>query len=204
MRSRRFSRSLIFGALALLAAGCSSGPDVRADYDRNTDFGQYRTYGFVTQSDTDAREFKSLATQLLETAASREMQARGYQPAVEPDLVINFQGKMEEKTDIVSTPAPYYGPTWGYAGWYGAPYGGFGYGGGTDVSTRRYNVGTIIIDIVDREKRQVVWQGGIEGEVSKKALANKEQSINRAVAEIFKKYPFVAGQSAPVPTADAR
>ena len=27
-----------------------------------------------------------------------------------PDLVINFKGKLEEKTDIESTPAPYYGP----------------------------------------------------------------------------------------------
>ena len=35
-------------------------------------------------------------------------------------------------------------------------------------------------------------------------IANKEDSINRAVAAIFAKYPFVAGQSAAVPTADTK
>ena len=44
------------------------------------------------------------------------------------DKVINFQGKLEEKTDIESTPAPYYGPGWGYGGWGGAYWGGYGIG----------------------------------------------------------------------------
>jgi hypothetical protein len=32
--------------MALLFA-CASGPDVRVDYDRSTDFAQYKTFGFV-------------------------------------------------------------------------------------------------------------------------------------------------------------
>ena len=65
---------------------------------------------------------RSLGTQMLQNAASREMEARGYRRADNPDLVINFKGKLEEKVDIESTPAPYYGAGWGYRGWYGAPY----------------------------------------------------------------------------------
>jgi hypothetical protein len=185
-------------AVASIAAGCASGPDIRADYDRAADFSKYRTYGFVAPAATDTGQFKSLATQIMQSAASREMEARGYTRAENPDLVINFKGKLEEKTDIESTPAPYYGPGWGYRGWYGAPFGGYG---GTEVTTRRYNVGTLVMDVVDRDKRQVVYQGGVEGVVSKKMLENRETAINGAVAHIFSKYPFVAGQSAPVPTA---
>jgi hypothetical protein len=110
--------------------------------------------------------------------------------------VINFKGQLEEKVDIESTPAPYYGPGWGYRGWYGAPYGGYG---GSEVTTRRYNVGTLVVDVVDREKRQVVFQGAISDVVTKEMQANREASINKAVAQIFSRYPFVAGQSAPVP-----
>jgi hypothetical protein len=187
----RLTATLALAAIAL--AGCASGPDVRGDYDKAADFGKYRSYGFVAQAGTDSGEFKSLATQLLQNAASREMEARGYARAENPDLVINFKGKLEEKTDIESTPAPYYGAGWGYRGWYGAPY------GGTEVTTRRYNVGTLVVDIVDREKRQVVFQGGIEDVVTKQMMENREATINNAVAQIFAKYPFVAGQSAPVP-----
>ncbi len=185
------------GLAALALAGCASGPDVRADYDKSADFGKYRTYGFVAQAGTDSADFKSLSTQILQNAASRQMESRGYTRSDNPDLVINFKGKLEEKVDVESTPAPYYGPGWGYGGWYGAPWGG--YGGGTEVTTRRYNVGTLVMDVVDREKRQVVYQGGVEGVVTKEMLNNREAALNAAVARVFEKYPFVAGQSAQVP-----
>ena len=185
-----------FAVAAIALAGCASGPDIRAYYDKAADFGKYRTYGFVTQAGTDSGDFRSLATQMLQNAASREMEARGYTRAENPDLVINFKGQLEEKVDIESTPAPYYGPGWGYRGWYGAPYGGYG---GSEVTTRRYNVGTLVVDVVDREKRQVVFQGAISDVVTKEMQQNREASINAAVAHVFSKYPFVAGQSAPVP-----
>jgi hypothetical protein len=187
----------VLGVAALLG-GCASGPDIRADYDRSVDFGKYRTYGFQTEAGTDKAEFRSIATQVLQTAAAREMEARGYTRSENPDLVINFKGKLEEKTDIESTPAPYYGPTWGYGGWRGAPYGAYGYGGGSQVTTHRYKVGTLVMDVIDREKRQAVFQGGLEDVVTKKMLENREATISNAVAQIFTKYPFVAGQSAPV------
>jgi len=184
-------------ALATLAlAGCASGPEIRADYDRAADFGKYRSYGFVANAGTDSGDFKSLSTQMLQNAAAREMEARGYVRSDDPDLVINFKGQLEEKVDIESTPAPYYGPGWGYAGWGGAYWGGWG---GTEVTTRRYNVGTLVMDVVDRDKRQVVYQGGVEGVVTREMMQNREASINAAVGHIFSKYPFVAGQSAPVP-----
>jgi hypothetical protein len=183
-------------ATAIALTGCASGPDIQADYDKSADFGKYRTYGFVAQAGTDSGDFRSLSTQMLQNAASRQMEQRGYTRAENPDLVINFKGKLEEKVDVESTPAPYYGPGWGYRGWYGAPYGGYG---GSEVTTRRYNVGTLVIDVVDREKRQVVFQGAISGVVTKEMQQNREASINRAVEGIFMQYPFVAGQSAPVP-----
>jgi hypothetical protein len=196
----------MLGSLACVAAlaltGCASGPDIRADYDKAADFSKYRTYGFVAQAGTDTGEFKSLATQTLQASAAREMEARGYVRSDTPDLVINFKGKLEEKTDIESVPAPYYGPGWGYGGWYGSPYGGWG--GGTQTYTRRYNVGTLIIDVVDRDKRQVVFQGGLEDVVTKEMLKNREQTIRNAVSAIFSKYPFVAGQGTPVALPDQK
>jgi hypothetical protein len=189
------------GLAAIMLFGCASGPDIRADYDKAADFGKYRTYGFVAESGTAGSDVKSLATQMLQAAASRQMEARGYTRSDNPDLVVNFKGKLEEKVDVDSTPAPYYGPGWGYGGWYGAPYGGWG---GTQVTTRRYNVGTLVMDVVDREKRQVVFQGGVEGVVTKEAMQNREAAINRAVEYIFSKYPFVAGQSAPVALPEKR
>ncbi|MDH4106081.1 MAG: DUF4136 domain-containing protein [Gammaproteobacteria bacterium] len=205
MKTLRHNALRFVAALAAMAAlaGCASGPDVRGDYDRAADFSKYRTYNFLSESDANGTEFRSIAQQMMQQAASREMESRGYVKAQDPDLLINFKGKLEEKTDIQSTPAPYYGPSYGYRGWYGAPYGAYGYGG-TEITTRRYNVGTLVMDVIDREKRVAVFQGGFEGVVSKKMMEDKEGTLNNAVAAIFSKYPFVAGQGTPVAPADPK
>jgi hypothetical protein len=192
MTSLRF---LAAGAIVLLMAGCASGPDVRGDFDPAADFGRFRTFGFVEQAGTDAGDARSITTTLLQNAAAREMQARGYVRSDTPDLVINFHGRLEERVDIQSRPAPSMGPTWGYRGWAGSPWGGWG---GTEVTTRRYNVGTIVIDLVDLQQRQMVFQGSVQGTVTRQMQQNREQTISNAVAEIFARFPFVAGQSAPV------
>ena len=119
------------------------------------------------------------------------MESRGYRPSPTPDLLLDFNGKLEERTDIESTPRRT-GRSWGYGGWYGAPW-----GGGQEVRTRHYKVGTLVMDIVDHEKRQSVYQGGVEGIVSKEMLQDPRASLTEAVARVFEGYPFVAGRSAP-------
>jgi hypothetical protein len=186
------ARLAAVGVAALLAAGCASGPDIRADFDRAADFGRFRTFGFVEQAGTDAGDARSITTTLLQNASAREMEARGYVRSDTPDLVINFHGQLEERVDIQSRPAPSMGPTWGYRGWPGSTW------GGTEVTTRRYNVGTLVVYLVDLQQRQMVFQGTAQGTVTRDMQRNREQTINDAVAGIFAKFPFVAGQSAPV------
>ena len=199
---RRLALPSTLVAAWLIVAGCASGPEVRSDYDHSADFGKYRTYGFVAQTTAapiGRPEFKSLALQTIQSAAAREMESRGYKPSPMPDLLLDVNGKLEERTDIESTPAPMYGPGWGYGDWYGAPW-----GGGQDVRTRHYKVGTLVMDIVDREKRQSVYRSGVEGIVSKEMLQDPRASLTDAVARVFEGYPFVAGQSVPVATVDKK
>ena len=203
MRSLQISSLTVALVATALLAGCASQPKVLSDYDKSADFARYRTFGFVTQVGADSTEFRSLAVQTMQAAATRQMEMRGYALSDTPDLVINFTGKIEEKTDVESVPAPYYGPGWGYGGFYGAPYGGWG-GVGTQVTTRRYNVGTLVMDVVDREKRQAVFQGSVSDVVTKEMMENREAAITGAVNRIFASYPFVAGRATPVPVAEAK
>jgi Domain of unknown function (DUF4136) len=199
---RRLAAPATLAAAALLVAACATGPEVRADYDHSADFGKYRTYGFVSPaaaSPISRPEFKSLALQTIQSAAAREMEARGYRPSSTPDVLLDFNGKLEERIDIESTPGPMYGPGWGYGGLYGAPW-----GGGQGVTTRHYKVGTLVMDIIDREQRQSVYQGGVEGIVSKQMLRDPGAALTDAVARVFEGYPFVAGQALPVAPVDRK
>ena len=60
----RFAATLAIAAVVL--AGCASGPDIRADYDKAADFGKYRTFGFVSAAPGDTTQFKSLAQQNMQ------------------------------------------------------------------------------------------------------------------------------------------
>jgi hypothetical protein len=60
------------------------------------------------------------------------------------------------------------------------------------------------MDVIDREKRVAVFQGGLEDVVTKKMMEDKQGTLTNAVAAIFAKYPFVAGQGTPVVPADTK
>jgi len=69
----------------------------------------------------------------------------------------------------------------------------FGFGGTgfqRDTTAREYEVGTLIIDIVDRESNQLVWRGAKEGRLKKNQSPEKrEASINKTVSEILSNFP---------------
>ena len=68
-------------------------------------------------------------------------------------------------------------------------------GWGDDVY--QYTEGTLNIDLVDTRRKQLVWEGVAVGEVQNPETAGSPQSVDKAVAEIFAKYPFRAGVAAP-------
>ena len=51
-------------------------------------------------------------------------------------------------------------------------------------------MGTLIIDIVDRESNQLVWRGAKEGRLKKnQSPEQREASINKTVSEILSNFP---------------
>jgi hypothetical protein len=186
------SASLLLAGVALFQ-GCASKPDLRADYDRSADFAKYHSFNFVKTPSTDTLGYGNLLTQQMEVAIKSELEKRGYKLASSPDLMVNFSGKLQEKTDIQSSGGGSYYGYRGYGAWPGYAY-------GTDVYTVRYTVGTINVDLIDATRNQMVWEGVAVGEVTRKHLENREAAITKAVEKIFSKYPFRAGVAQPVAT----
>jgi hypothetical protein len=165
---------------------------VKGDYDHQADFAQYRSFGFMSPLGTDKAGYSTLLTERLKTATRGQMEMRGYvYNATNPDLLVNFGAKLQQKTQV--TPAPPMGPYYGYrTGFYG---GWPGYGWGDDVY--QYTEGTLNIDLVDARRKQLVWEGVAVGEVQNPDTAGSTASTDKAVAQIFAKYPFRAGVAAP-------
>jgi len=195
--ARRLAPPLLVGTVLLLV-GCESGPSLQSDYDHTADFAKYHTFNFVPRPATDRYGYSSLTTQDLKAAVTEQMQMRGYTLSENPDLLVNFSGKLQEKQDIRSAPAPM-GP-----GYYGYRTGFYGVWPGytNNVYTVNYTEGTLNVDLIDATKKELVWEGVAVGEVTKEHLQNREATINKAVADIFTRFPFRAGEGQPIKTAE--
>ncbi len=68
-------------------------------------------------------------------------------------------------------------------GFYG--YRGLSHGG---VETVDYRQGTLRIDLVDSQRRALVWQGVAEGRLDAKAIHSPGPSVDAAVGEIFARF----------------
>lgn len=181
--------------LATMAFGGCSSSNIRSDYDRAVDFAQYRTYNFIQGAGPDREGYDSLFTQYMISAIQIEMESRGYTKSNNPDLLVNFNAVLQDKTKVSQTPAPMYGGYYGYRGGFYDPWGGYGYATQTHVS--QYTEGTFNIDLVDAKKRKLVWEAVGVGRITEKDLQNLEQGVREGVPNFFAYYPFVAGSGTP-------
>jgi len=191
--SARLIRIVILLLIGYAVSGCSTS-NIRSDYDPDVDFGAYKTYDFMDGAGPDYEGYESLFTQYMMAAISVEMEKRGYVKSANPDLLVNFNANIQQKTKVsqTSSPSPAY---YGYRRGYYDPWGGYG----TQTHVSQYDEGTFNIDLIDARKKQLVWEAIGVGRVTEKALKNLEQSVNEGVPEFFASYPFVAGSPDPVP-----
>ena len=184
------STLLAAGCLAALLSACATGPSIRSDYDQKADFSRYRTFGYMSPLGTDNAGYSSLLTERLKDATRGQMEMRGYvYNTADPDLLINFNGKLQQKPGHPG--AAGIGPYCGYRS---------GFWRLARLWLGRYRLssteGTLNIDLVDARRKQV-WEGVAVGEVRNPEMATSQQSVEKAVAQVFSKYPFRAGVAAP-------
>ncbi len=167
----------LLGAAAL--AGCATGPRVRADQDSTVSLASYKTFAFYEKAETDDSRYTTLLTSRLRDATRKQLENRGYvYDEATPQLRVNFHVKVVEKQDVQTTlhgAVPYRT----YAPWRGYP----------QVETITYKAGTLGIDVVDTQRKALVWLGLAEGTMSNAALADPGTSIDKAVEAIFKQFP---------------
>src|SRR3546814_7609036 len=118
------------------------------------------------------------------------MDARGYvYDEGSPDLRVNFQGIVQEKTNVYSVPRTDYQVFYSYRhrSYFAVP---FWY---DETQVNRYTEGTLTVDLVDAAQNRLVWTGAAIGRVTRKDPQERAMEVDRAIAEIFLRYTFRAG-----------
>ena len=164
---------------ALVIIGCSSISTTN-DYDPSADFSSYNTFSIYDGTiEGSELETAPLVKKRVLEAIENEMGKKGFvkDDSGNSDLIVYTQAGTTEKTNVTD-----YG--YGYGSWWG-PY---PYGRNIDVSY--YTQGSLIIDLVDNEKDELVWRGIGTAVVQDRGTPEERQKfIDEAVAKILEQYP---------------
>ena len=142
-------------AIVTLTTGCAT-VNIRSESDPTADFTKYKTFNFPLNIDNFAKNViranPFLHKEML-NIVNETMAAKGYvKTDKKPDLFVVYHATTNQKTSVTTYSGGYYG--WGYHGW------GMGY---TDVRVDQYTEGTLIIDLVDADDKELVWRGWATG-----------------------------------------
>jgi hypothetical protein len=190
LRLANLTKTLVL--LSVLLNACVSSPQIRVNTDKNADFSAYTSYGFIEPLGTDKAGYTTLVTKYLRDAVSNELEKRGYVFSSDPDLLVNFFARLENRIHITSAPTPIY-----YGGYYDYRHGVY------DAYPRymyrpysySYKEGTVNVDLIDAKKKQMVWEGVAVNEVDAEDLDSPEQALRKVIAAIFMRYPYRAGRA---------
>ena len=190
-----FNRVSMILCLAVGASGCASN-NIRSDYDRNVDWSQFETYNFYPDAGPDGSQYRSLFTNYMITAITQEMESRGYTKSDNPDLLVNFNARLEDRTQVTTMPASSVGMYYGYRGGFYSPWVGYGYA--TETTVSQYTEGTFNIDVVDAQRKQLIWEAVGVGRITERDYEEMEQRVREGVPLYFQTFPTRAGQPVPV------
>ena len=178
-------RSISFVPLlaGVLALACSS-MSFNSDWDRDADFGSYSTYAWLEQesdpasgSAQQARQQNSLLAKRVRSAVDHQMTQKGFTVNVDsPDLLLVFHTGLQDKVNVTDYGYRY---SYDYWGW-----------GGRDIDVYQYTEGTLIVDMIDRNTKELVWRGSATATVDESASTEKrEETITKAIMGILENYP---------------
>jgi hypothetical protein len=167
-------------AFATILTSCNS-IRVSSDYNEEINFTEFKTYAF-SKSGIDKVEINDIDKKRILRAIDVELYNKGYRKSsIEPDFLINFFTKTNKKID--------YYPSNNYYG-YAVPYGGMGhYASSWYLNSFSYNEGVLFIDIIDRNKNELVWQGIGKGYIYNDKPDNKNEKIKDMVNKILLQFP---------------
>jgi hypothetical protein len=146
---------------------------VNYDYDMEYDFTGLNTFDWF---DTPHNTQDELIAKRVKSAVNRQLTAKGLSKVSEnPDFLIAMHLVRQWKRDVdLGYSSPRY-----HSGW-----------ARHSVDVYEYEEGTLVVDFIDSDKRELIWRGSVSAVVDPDAGPEKrEKRINEAVSKVLEKFP---------------
>lgn len=164
----------VIGFLLFMLAAPSQAQTVQTDYDRSFNFSALKTFNFAAQrrEPRDPLAGDSLNSGRIQSAIESQLTAGGFakQAAERPDFVVAYYVAAKDKLNVQDYSI-------GPGRWFGR----------RDIRVDQYTEGTLIVDFIDADTRQLIWRGRASGAVEMKKLDEKiAKAVEKLVKQFFK------------------
>lgn len=165
-------------AVAVVAAACS-GISTSADWDQAYDFSSLSSYAWLEQPLEPG--VSEIMLRRMYVAVDEALSARGFTKADadQADFIMAYHAGTQDRQQY---------DTYGYGagGWWGGYWGG----GMTTTTVRTYSEGTLILDVIDRERNELVWRGSASKTIDEMdSPEQRVKTVQEAVAKMLKDFP---------------
>jgi hypothetical protein len=167
--------ALVFAGMLFLLAGTSSAQQVKTDYDRSANFGQYKTYSWKQVKTKDP-----LSVDRIKNAVNTALAAKGWTQVNSGGDVSVVAMEMTQNQQTLNTYYDGFGGGWRWRG--------FGGLGEATTTTETYKVGTLVVDLFDAKTKQLIWRGDSSDTLSNNSNKNI-QNLDKDVEKMFKQFP---------------
>jgi hypothetical protein len=163
--------------IVLLLASAASAQQVKTDYDRSANFGQYKTYSWEKVQTPDP-----LWVARIKEAVNATLAAKGLTPVESGGDVAIVAMETTQQQQTLNTFYDGFGGGWGWRG-----FGGGGFGDAT-TTTQTYKVGTLVVDLFDAHAKTLIWRGSASDTLSDKSDKNIK-NLDKGVQKMFDHFP---------------
>lgn len=147
---------------------------VQYNYDRSADFSKYHTYNWMPS----ATNVDQLTDQEIRRAIENQLAEKGLvRVENNPDLLVGYQLTIREQQQIETWGDTAWGPGWRRPGW-------------ATTTVTSVPVGTIVVDMYDPARHQLLWRGvGTKTLSSDSDPDKRAKRLEKGMAKLFKHYP---------------
>ena len=166
-------------ACGAILLACTSFP-VETDYDPLVQFSELHRYAWLEREKTgDPRVDNDLLDGRIHRAVDAVLKAKGYETAAlgAADFAITYHLGTELKIDVQTYVDPY-----PYR-WQAGPWHAY-------TTVREYDVGSLVLDIVNASEKRLIWRGTTRAVVELQGTPEEREARARAAVEaILAKFP---------------
>jgi Domain of unknown function (DUF4136) len=163
----------VSAGMILLLASASFAQHVKTDFDRSTDFSQYKTYSWEKVQTQDA-----LLVDRIKEAVNAALTAKGWTPVESGGDVSILAMEMTHNHRTLNTYYDGFGGGWRWGG---------GFGNAT-TTEETYKVGTLVVDLFDANSKKLIWRGSSSDTLSDKSDKNIK-ALDKGVQKMFDHFP---------------